>query len=264
MRGQEAPGRLVLDARGLTFASPLELTGLVAHAHAAAHHGELVEVLTPADRNVASYLERMDVIGHLADRAFVRDAPPGAPRFDRITQLTEVTHVTTHTADVFIDRLSRMIFDYLDPALRKAAFFGVGELVDNAISHGSSEPGAFAAAQLYSGRTSTYAGMEFAICDTGVGVLSHLRRNPRYEHLHDAPAALACALQPGVSGTNDPRGYGLHDLLSTNDGYVRLVLRSGAGIASVVARPSHGARPQAVDWADPVPGTWAWLRVRNP
>lgn len=264
MHVQDALGRLVLDARGLTFASPLELTGLVAHAHAAANRGEIVEVLTPADRDVAAYLERMDVLRHLSDRAFLCDAPPSGPRLDRTAHLAEVTHVTADTAEMLIDRIGRMIFEHLDPSLRKAAFFGVGELVDNATSHGSSEPGAFAAAQLYSGRTSTYAGMEFAICDTGIGVLAHLRRNSRYEHLQDPPAALACALQPGVSGTSDPRGYGLHDLLATSDGYVRLVLRSENGIASVVARPGQGTRTQAVDWADPVPGTWAWLRVRNP
>jgi hypothetical protein len=260
----EDTGTLVLDTRQLSFVSPLELTGLVASAHVAAQAGKIVEVMLPDDWKVTAYLERMDVIKRLEGHAFLAGTPPEALRFDRATVLIEVTHVSALNAEEFTTRLGRMIHAHLDPTLRKAAFVGVGELIDNATTHGGSPTGAFAAAQLYSGTTSGYAGMEFAICDTGVGVLSHLRGNADHHHLRSAPAALAHALKPGVTGTAEPRGYGLHDLLSTNDGYVRLIMRSGNGFASVVARPGGGARRHDVAFADPVPGTWAWLRVRNP
>jgi hypothetical protein len=55
---------LVIDARGLAFASPMDLTALVASAHVAYALGP-VTLRVPADPSVAAYLQRMDVARRL-------------------------------------------------------------------------------------------------------------------------------------------------------------------------------------------------------
>src|SRR5262249_3437797 len=100
---------------------------------------------------------------------------------------------------------------------------------------------------------------------TGIGVLAHLRRNPQYHDLTDARTALDRALQPGVTGTTEERGYGLDDLfkITQRGGLARLVLRSGDGLASIVVH-QHDRRQRYAMAADQISGTWAWLRVRYP
>jgi hypothetical protein len=258
-------GTLVLDARKLLFASPLDLAASVAMAHSAAAVGVATLFMAPEDLSVTSYLERMDVFRWLPSGHEVRGATPALPRFDRSDVLAEVVPVSSTNSQNLVERVGRMAFAHLDPAVHRLAFQGIGELIDNAVSHGSSEIGAFASAQTYTGATSSHRGMEFAICDTGIGVLDHLRRNPEHRDLGDASTALRHALMPGVTGTTERRGYGLHDLfkITGNGGYVRLVLRSGDGLASIVALREE-RRPLYVEAADPIPGTWAWLRVRYP
>jgi hypothetical protein len=91
-------------------------------------------------------------------------------------------------------------------------------------------------------------GMEFAVRETGVGVLAHLRRNPQHHDLTSATTALEGALAPGVTGIDEVRGNGLHDLfkISRDGRYSRLVLRSGDGIANVVAQCWSRTRPQGL------------------
>jgi hypothetical protein len=258
-------GALVLDARNLAFASPLELVAMTTLARYGATRGATTSVLPPRDPSVASYLERMDVFASLSPDCEVLGDVPLQVRTDRSDTLVEVLPVSAGSERVLVDRVGRLAFTYLDPGIRHLAFQGVGELIDNAISHGASDIGAFAAVQTYTGATTGRRGMEFAICDTGIGILEHLRGKRRYRYLRTASSALRHALRPGVTGTRDKRGNGLADLFKITDGggYARLVLRSGDGLASVVAR-QHDRRLHYVTTADPIPGTWAWLRVRNP
>ncbi|WP_432969933.1 hypothetical protein [Dactylosporangium sp. CA-233914] len=142
----------------------------------------------------------------------------------------------------------------------------IGEPVRDAIRIAVDHPDeAFAALQAYSGRTSKRRGLEFAICDTGIGIFDHLRKNPGNLDVQDDEAALRRALQRGVTGTDDKRGNGLADLFNVTGtaGYLLLVLRSGRGLASVAAR-QHDRRPAYATTADEIRGTWAWLRVRDP
>jgi hypothetical protein len=259
-------GALVLDARSLTFASPLDLAAMEALAHSAAASGFATRVITPSDSSVTSYLERMDVLARLpAGHEVHGPVPHGQARTDRSDALIEVMHVSASTEQDLVDRVGRVAFAHLAPAIRTLAFQSIGELIDNAVSHGVSDIGAFAAAQTYTGATTGRRGMEFAICDNGVGVLDHLRRRRRYRYLRTSTAALRRALRPGVTGTDDKRGNGLADLFNVAEsgGYARLVLRSGDGLASVVVG-QHDRRRHYVTTADRIPGTWAWLRVRYP
>jgi hypothetical protein len=79
----------------------------------------------------------------------------------------------------------------------------VGELGDNAVTHGRSDLGVRVAASIgESGRV-----VEFAIGDLGVGIPNHIRQT--HPEWGDDTAAIAKALETGVSGVRDPqRGNG--------------------------------------------------------
>ncbi len=258
-------GWLVLDARRLLFAGPLDLAAIVALAHAAAAEQTEVALVTPEDVNVAAYLQRMDVVRRMPAGIEIEGSLPDEQRTDRSRVLLEVSAMSAVTVDGLVNRLGRMISEHFAGAVAGLVFRGVGELIDNAVSHGDSRIGAFVAAQSYTGATSGRPGFEFAVCDTGIGVLDHLRGNPKYALVPDAQTALACAIQPGVTGTSEPRGYGLADLLqiTRGGGVGRLVLRSGNGIASVALR-RQSRRDAYAAATPPIMGTWAWLRVRFP
>jgi len=262
---QDHPGELVLDARQLAFASPLDLAAVVTLAHFAASSGTRTTLIAPDNPDVACYLERMNVIANLPAGSHITGTVPVQDRNDRTDSLVGVLPVYAATVQDLVDRVGRVALGHLDAPAGRLAFQSIGELIDNAVSHGASDIGAFAAAQAYTGQTTGRRGVEFAICDTGIGVLEHLRRNPRYRDLQDERTALIRAMQRGVTGTDDERGNGLADLFKVTEGagYTRLVLRSGRGLASVVAR-QHDQRRHVVDAADEITGTWAWLRVRYP
>jgi hypothetical protein len=262
---QDHQDELVLDARKLTFVSPLDLSAMVALAHSAAARGIKTTLIAPEDPDVACYLERMNVVANLPPGSSVSGVIPVQGRVDRTAFLVEVLPVSSGTVKGLEDHVGQVVLGHLDAPAGRLAFGSIGELIDNAVSHGASELGAFAAAQAYTGRTTGRRGVEFAICDTGIGILEHLRRNPRYHDLRTDRAALVQAMRPGVTGTDDRRGNGLADLFNITEsaGYTRLVLRSGRGLASVVAR-QHDRRRRDVEAADRISGTWAWLRVRYP
>ncbi|MFD6694771.1 hypothetical protein [Micromonospora aurantiaca (nom. illeg.)] len=258
-------GELVLDTHGLLFASPLDLAAMAALANTAEAQGASTTIITPDNPSTSSYLERMDVLARLPKGSRVQGSVPRQRRAPRADALLEVLPVSAASEQELVDRIGLIAFTHLDPAIRGLAFQSIGELIDNAVSHGTSELGAFAAAQVYTGATTGRRGMEFAICDTGIGILEHLRSNPENRDIQDEREALERALRPGVTGTQDKRGNGLADLFNVTEagGYARLVLRSGNGLASIVAR-QHDQRRHYVTAADRITGTWAWLRVRYP
>jgi hypothetical protein len=256
---------LVVDARKLAFASPLDVAAITALARRADARGRRVTVVMPTDINVASYLQRMDVVRQLPPSAQILGTIPAELRSDCSQVLVEVSPLSAITAQSLAERLGRLASARFAPDSAAAVFRSIGELIDNATSHGGSPLGAFLAAQAYTGATTGRPGFEFAVCDTGVGIREHLRRNPDYRKIPDAASAIACALRPGVTGTGEKRGYGLSDLLRvTSDGGTgRLVLRSEDGIASIVLR--HDQQRHAITTAAPaISGTWAWLRSQFP
>jgi hypothetical protein len=253
--------RVVIDARRLRFASPLDLAAMAALAHGAESD---VAFLPPRDPSVASYLQRMDVLRQLPEGTEVWGAGQPEQRTDKSKVLLEVSPVSPVNADELAAKAVGLAAERLGTHAARQIFTCVGELTDNAVSHGRSPLGAFMSAQSYSGDTSGRPGFEFAVCDTGVGVLTHLRSNPDYAETPDVLSALACAIRPGVSGTGEQRGNGLADLLNiTQSGVGRLVLRSGDGIASIALR--HGQRRDVFAHSSlTIRGTWAWLRARFP
>jgi hypothetical protein len=257
------PGRLVVDARRLTFASPLDLTAAAAAVHTHAAQGGTISLHLPVSADVASYMQRMDLLKALPADAHIEGAIPDQTRYDRSTSLLEVAHLYPDTAEAIGARVGQMAIRQLGSRDGRKVFEAVGELIDNATVHGVSTRGAFIAAQAYSGKTTGYRRIEIAVCDTGIGVLAHLRSNPDHARIITSAEALEHALRPGVSGTQDKRGNGLPDLLTKpgRAAATRLVLRSGDGLLRASRTRSGPVPPRPAGTSTPVQGTWSWLRV---
>lgn len=263
---RERSRRLLLDASRLTFVSPLEVCGIVAMVQRAVAEGREVSFLMPEDPDVASYLQRMDVLPELASVGEVIGKAPKEKREDRSKVLLEVTRIDApHEADELAERIVPLARAQADARVTHAVFTGLGELLDNAVTHGNSRIGVYTAVQTYTGETSGRRGLELAVVDGGIGILHHLRRNPKFRRLRSSETAIRNALEPGVTGTRDRRGYGFTDVLEQvgKAGLGRLVLRSGDAIARVTVKGSYRRR-QFVDGGFPTHGTWVWLRIRVP
>jgi hypothetical protein len=265
---QQTPsdGELVIDARRLAFAGPLELTATVALAHYARAIGRDTALLVPEDPEVASYMQRMDVITQMPPSTGIDGCLPAEQRTDLPGSLLEVSALNTETEGELCNRLGRLVAAHHEAAITAKTFSAIGELIANAVEHGASDQGAFVAAQVYSGASSGRPGLEVAICDTGIGVLAHLRKNPEHADVPNAASALGRAFLPGVSGTGGRRGNGLHDLLNYLEvsGLARCHLRSGDGLATTTVGSSRRRAQRTHSTATSVKGTWAWLRIRIP
>ncbi|QGX08833.1 hypothetical protein EEW87_17665 (plasmid) [Janibacter melonis] len=262
---------LTVDATALQFASPMDLAGIVAWSHWAASSAMSVTLKMPRDEHAASYLQRMDVLQHLrhlSSRVQIEGRIPSDARTDRSSSLLEVTALNRTNVDDLAERLGPLISGYYGPGNRSAGaavFRACSEVMGNATEHGHSERGAFMAAQLYSGATTNRPRLEFAVCDTGIGILAHLRKNPTHSYLTQDQHAISRSMTAGVSGiaADNGRGHGLSDAIrhTRKFGTVDFQIRSGKGEVRVHATP-HAHRQRPYDRPDQTSGTWAWLTHR--
>lgn len=251
------PG-VVFDAGDMSFASPLDLAGITAWAARLCHEGARVGFVLPDNGDVCRYLVRMDLIEHLGQAGVVVSGPaPVVRRADRTDVLLEVRRICGPAdAERFTVDVYQLAQRHTSDSSAAAGAKMLGELLDNAITHAASPVGVYAAAQVHH----RGGDLELAVADAGIGIRSHLARNPRFRSL-TAAEALGAALRPGVTGTSERRGNGLPDLLSTASGFGgQLLLRSDDGFTQVMAASSD--RKFAA--AGKVPGTWAWVHVRLP
>jgi hypothetical protein len=267
LAGEDAD-TLVIDAANLAFASPLDLAGIVATAHWAASDSIAVALKLPKDPKIASYLQRMDVLRQMPSRTQILGRVPPEARTDQCDRLMEVTALNERTVNDLSERLGPLVTSFYDSyshVAGAAVFRACSELMSNATEHGGSERGAFIAAQLHTGgSTDEGPRLEFAVCDTGIGVMNHLRQNPRHAHLTRDELAIAKALQAGVSGiAADLRGNGLSDAIehSRRFGSVNIQIRSGRGEVKAAGSPSDYTETKR-GRPDQTSGTWAWLTHR--
>jgi anti-sigma regulatory factor (Ser/Thr protein kinase) len=259
--GQGPPGEypaVVFDATDMAFASPLDLAGTVAWASRLNHDGTSVEFALPDDGDVRHYLVRMDLVAQLRQAGVaVTGSVPSVRRADRADVLLEVRRIDgSSDAEQFCADAYELALLHTKDRSAAAGAKMLGELLDNAITHAGSPSGVYAAAQVHR----RCGDLELAVADGGIGIRSHLARNPSFRNL-TTMQALRAALQPGVTGTSERRGNGLPDLLSTASGFGgQLLLRSDDGYARVMA----ASPDRQFSAADHVPGTWAWAHVRLP
>jgi hypothetical protein len=236
---------VVLDLRSVEFAEPAGICGLAA----------LLEFLIPrsdevglvlSGRNVPAYLERMDFFRNFSDRVKTNVDLAALEERRRGNPGTLQELVNFHSEEEIpsiINRISE-ILENKDYRLRErvAICATLSEICANAVEHGRSPFGAYAAVQAYqhivsgrhSGSSRERRGEEVlvAIADGGVGVRTTLSRNPKYvEHMASDNDAIRHALKMGVSGTGEVgRGGGLAvvgQIAARASG--SLSLRSGSG-----------------------------------
>ncbi|HJQ46901.1 MAG TPA: hypothetical protein VJ870_11350 [Amycolatopsis sp.] len=262
------PDSLVIDATKLTFACPLDLAGIVATAHWAASDAIRVTLRLPADPSATSYLQRMDVVRQMPARTQIEGQLPPEARTDHRRRLMEVTALNERNVNDLSEWLGRLVMGFYKdhPKAGAAVFRACSELMGNATEHGLSDRGAFMAVQLYSGRTTGPARLEFAVCDTGIGIMNHLRRNPQYDYLSRDELAIQKAMEEGVSGVEaGERGNGLSDAVGDTRKYggVDFQIRSGRGEVRVAGTPDS-QRTTCSGRRDQTSGTWAWLTHHLP
>lgn len=267
--GGSGSGTLVIDATGLADACPLDVTGIVATAQWAKASAIQVTLAMPEDEMAAAYLHRMRVIELMPPSTRIQGRVPTTDHRDRRADVMEVTALNPGNINDLAERLGPMVTEFYSDrftTVGAAVFRACSELMDNATEHGHSDPGAFIAAQTYPETASQGRRMEFAVCDTGIGIMNHLHRNPRYAHLTKDRVAIAKALKAGVSGVGaDLRGNGLSDAIedSRREGSVGLQIRSGGGEVRVTASLTH-RNDRQLDRPDQTSGTWAWLTHQLP
>lgn len=248
-----------LDLSGLTFVTPFDLVGLAVLVRAAPAKIGLT-VVPPADPNVCAYLQRMDLFAMLAGRVRIEpDLPEEGPR-EPNRALIEL-HRLHHPDE--IDDLSREFWPRLRSRLPQqlcANLFEIlGELVDNAATHGASTVGTYLAAQYYSGATSgMLEGMWIGVGDAGIGIRAHLAGNPAYRTLASDAAAIRLAVRKWVTGTKDRRGWGLVQVLQAagESAPGMVVIRSGRGEGRFYVGPSGTRTALYRELRHRTPGTW--------
>jgi anti-sigma regulatory factor (Ser/Thr protein kinase) len=263
---------VVLDLRSVEFVEPSGICGLAA----------LLEFLIPrsgevgialSGRNVPAYLERMNFFRVFGDRVKTNADVASLEERRRGNPGTLQELVNFHSEEEIpgiIHRISEILENKGYPLRERAAICAtLSEVCANAVEHGASPFGAYAAVQAYhhivSGRHGSTKGERrgeevlIAIADGGVGVRETLSRNPEYmEFTRTYNDALRHALKMGVSGTGEiGRGGGLAvvgQISARAKG--SLSLRSGAGRVTF-----YGDRTNSRN-VSPFPGTF--VRVSLP
>ncbi len=264
---------VMLDLRSVEFVEPSGICGLAA----------LLEFLIPrsgevgialSGRNVPAYLERMNFFRIFGDRVRTNADVKALEERRRGNPGTLQELVNFHSEEEIpgiINRISEILENKEYRLRERAAICAtLSEICANAVEHGASPFGAYAAVQAYqhivSGRHGGPRSRErrgeevlIAIADGGVGVRETLSRNPEYVELTQTDNdALRHALKMGVSGTGEiGRGGGLAVVgqISARAGG-SLSLRSGAGRITF-----YGDRTNSRN-VPPFPGTF--VRVSLP
>jgi hypothetical protein len=140
----------------------------------------------------------------------------------------------------------------------------VSELIDNATTHGNGEVGTFVCVQRYTGNISGLpGGIWIAVADGGVGIPDHLRRNPQYAAVASDSELIRLARQPRVTGTPEPRGWGLVEVFddAAESGPSDLMIRSARGEGSFRLRKGHRVIAAYGPLPRHLPGTWIHVRT---
>jgi hypothetical protein len=138
----------------------------------------------------------------------------------------------------------------------------IGELCDNAVSHGRSEHGVYVAAQRYQSTRCV-----LAIGDLGMGIPEHLRR--QHPQLIDDGDAIAEATKQGVTGVAGAeaqhRGNGYYHLVdemqTTQIPIGLLRIWSGSGRFSLAMADGRQTMRRGRSTDEPTRGTWVRLEL---
>lgn len=150
-----------------------------------------------------------------------------------------------------------------DGDLARRSLDVLGELIDNAGTHGASAAGTFVCAQYYAGGSGLARGLWLGVADAGPGIPAHLRLNPRYADLARDEELIQLARRPWVTGTRDRRGWGLVAVFEGAAGQSggEVLICSGAGEGFFRPRPEGRPFARYRARTPHLPGTWVHARL---
>jgi hypothetical protein len=249
-----------LDLSRLEWATPFDIAAMASLYLSAVAEGRVIEVIPPADLAVRRYLVDAGLSGLLGGEWPTASPPPVEPplipltRVRRSHEWDDLMSATWPDIAIRIGSTSRRAFDIL------------GELVDNATTHGFSDVGTLVIAQRYTGATSGLdPGLWLAVVDAGVGIPEHLRRNPTYGGVDSDVELLRRSREPWVTGTTERRGWGLHEVFDNvkEIGHSAMTFRSGRARGQFQVGPQGALRAAYWMWAGESQGTWVNIRLPN-
>ncbi len=255
-------GRLVLDLTSLQSADPLFLVRMRGFVDWHCSMGREIHIMGPSDAQVRVYLERMHLAADLPAKCACDLKTIGSDLKSDV--LIPVRRLTTRDD---VEELERELSDlylahFKGPLGRLAEAFTrtVGEIGDNATTHGRSKAGvSYVAAQRYNHQVCV-----LAIGDVGIGIPNHMRR--AYPELQDDEEAIREATKEGFSGTGDSdRGIGyqfvIDGLKETRVPRGELRVWSGQGRFRVETADGVQIRRRAWKVGEATVGTWARLEL---
>jgi hypothetical protein len=258
------PGAVVLDLTDVSFVDPFFLLRLRGFIDWHCFNGHEVRVTCPRRPSVRSYLARMHLSKDLPDicECDLEILEPDAKSavlipIRRLRSAGESEELEQELGALYTAHFTGGLARLAEPFTAT-----VGEICDNATTHGRSAVGAaYVAAQRYS-----HSRCVLVIGDLGVGVPTHMRK--AFPHLTDDGDAIREATKEGLSGTGDPqRGVGYQyviDALKTSEvPYGELRIWSGNGRFRVEAFGGRQGRRRAWTVEHSTVGTWARLELRS-
>lgn len=197
---------IVVDASALGPCHPMLLVRLQVFLDWHSLAGHQLEVRPPTDVEVARHLADMGLRtpeqlgGHGLPRPVSK--PDVVIPLRRLTSYLDVEEVANRAERVLTAQVANLA------AWGDAIHMAIGELCDNGLIHGRNELGVYVAADRV---TEPRREFRLAIVDLGIGIPEHIRsQHPEWQ---DDTAAIARAIERGVTGTGDPhRGNGFAEV----------------------------------------------------
>jgi len=247
---------------GMTWATPFDVAALAAIWMRMLLAGRPPQVILPSDLMVRAYLVDMGLPNVMPGDWGSGGGCAVDPPWLLLTRVT--------SSDAW-DDLQSELWSNAKAALEERTLTRrtleiLGELVDNAATHGASEVGTFVCAQRYTGVTSGLRpGVWLGIADAGIGVPNHLRRNSKYAGMSRDSDLIVLARKEWVTGTADRRGWGLVEVFeaAAASGPSQVVIRSLGGEGDFRLQPDKRPYVRKRDVEPVVPGTWIHLCVEG-
>lgn len=245
---------VALAGAGITFIDPYIIAGMALLQDVLAEENRSL-VLQECEPSVASYLRRMN-FPYRENRELLppesHEESPVLLELFRIRDKKDGDTVARHVLHSLQDRLG------YPRDLAHNVFNALSEAFQNSLEHAHSAP--FVIMQIFKRQDPGHQRLVLCVLDRGQGILSSLKKNPKYGHLTEDRQAVELALQKGVSGvfTDHTRGQGLWRLQDICKRYGgRFILHSGASQVYIKAgEPFHW-------YSSPfIPGTQLRLELR--
>ncbi|MDA8092290.1 MAG: hypothetical protein M0Z61_18950 [Nitrospiraceae bacterium] len=211
---------IIFDLSKTEFISPFGLallTGTIAECQA---QDKKAKYLKPKKGETQKFLSGIGFNGFF--KLSTNDEHRVASPHVQLRRLSQIDYLLTdQIIDVFCHSL------HLSQGVIGSLKLALNELMTNVFDHSESQRGCYVCAQSYNASKK----IRLCIADFGIGILSALRKVPKYKDLKDDYDALKLSVVEGVSSRTDrTAGYGLTHIqrfIKVNQG--KMYMLSGAG-----------------------------------